>query len=325
MNNKGDCMKISVIIPVYNSSKYLRKCLDSVVNQSLKDIEIIIINDGSTDDSKSIIEEYQNNYSNIIFINQENKGIGKSRNIGIEKASGEYITFVDSDDYIKEDMLEVYYEYARKYNLDLVIGSYIKKNNKKEVVFENNKFKTGNVKTTPQILYLIEYGPCAKLYNRHMLINNSIYFDEEKKYEDMPFVSKVLLKSKLIGQILKPYYYYVIHEYSETTTMDEKVFDILDVLKEIKEYYKGEFYLRDELNYVIIDKVTNYMLQQRVQKNKKIRKEFIDAGYIFLNDNIKNWKKNKYYKKTSCIKRIIKNNKNIMKLYTGIYAFIRRK
>lgn len=318
-------MKISVIIPVYNSSTYLRKCLDSVVNQTLKDIEIIVINDGSTDDSKNIIEEYLCKYKNIIFIDQENKGIGKTRNIGIKKATGEYITFVDSDDYIKENMLEEYYKYAKKHNFDLVIGSYIKKINNKEIIFENNKFKTGNVKTTPQILYLIEYGPWAKLYKREMLINNNIYFDEKRKYEDMPFVSKALLKSKLIGQITEPYYYYIIHNNSETTTMDKRVFDILDILKEIKDYYKREYYLRDELDYVIIDKITTYMLQQRVQKDNKLRIEFMDAGYAFLNKNIKNWRGNKYYKKTNFLKRIIKNNKKILKIYCNIYAFIKRK
>lgn len=318
-------MKISVIIPVYNSSTYLRKCLDSVVNQTLKDIEIIVINDGSTDDSKNIIEEYTVKYKNIIFIDQENKGIGKTRNIGIKKATGEYITFVDSDDYIKENMLEEYYKYAKKHNFDLVIGSYIKKINNKEIIFENNKFKTGNVKTTPQILYLIEYGPWAKLYKRETLINNNIYFDEKRKYEDMPFVSKALLKSKLIGQITEPYYYYIIHNNSETTTMDKRVFDILDILKEIKDYYKREYYLRDELDYVIIDKITTYMLQQRVQKDNKLRIEFINAGYAFLNKNIKNWRGNKYYKKTNFLKRIIKNNKKILKIYCNIYAFIKRK
>lgn len=318
-------MKISVIIPVYNSSTNLRKCLDSVVNQTLKDIEIIVINDGSTDDSKNIIEEYTVKYKNIIFIDQENKGIGKTRNIGIKKATGEYITFVDSDDYIKENMLEEYYKYAKKHNFDLVIGSYIKKINNKEIIFENNKFKTGNVKTTPQILYLIEYGPWAKLYKREMLINNNIYFDEKRKYEDMPFVSKALLKSKLIGQITEPYYYYIIHNNSETTTMDKRVFDILDILKEIKDYYKREYYLRDELDYVIIDKITTYMLQQRVQKDNKLRIEFINAGYAFLNKNIKNWRGNKYYKKTNFLKRIIKNNKKILKIYCNIYAFIKRK
>ena len=318
-------MKISVIIPVYNSSTYLRKCLDSVVNQTLKDIEIIVINDGSTDDSKNIIEEYTGKYKNIIFIDQENKGIGKTRNIGIKRATGEYITFVDSDDYIKENMLEEYYKYAKKHNLDLVIGSYIKKINNKEIIFENNKFKTGNVKTTPQILYLIEYGPWAKLYKREMLTNNNIYFDEKRKYEDMPFVSKTLLKSKLIGQITEPYYYYIIHNNSETTTMDKRVFDILDILKEIKDYYKREYYLRDELDYVIIDKITTYMLQQRVQKDNKLRIEFIDEGYAFLNKNIKNWRGNKYYNKTNFLKRIIKNNKKILKIYCNIYAFIKKR
>ena len=317
-------VKISVIIPVYNSDKYLDKCLNSIINQKFKDYEIIIINDGSTDNSKNIIDEFKQNHKNIVIIDKENEGIGKARNDGIKKATGEYITFVDSDDYIKEDMLKTFYEFAKKNNLDLVTGTYYKIKNNKETFFESKKFKIGNVKTSPQILFSVEYGPCAKLYKRQLLINNNIYFEEDKKYEDMPFVSKCLLKSQLIGQITEPYYCYLIHENSQTTTIDKKIFDIFDILKIIINYYKKEYYLKDEIDYLIIDNVTTYMLKQRGQKEKNLRKKFIDEGYIFLNRYIKNWKNNKYYKKTSFIKRIIKNNKKLLKLYCNIYATINR-
>ena len=99
--------KISVIIPVYNTSKLLRRCLDSVINQTYKNLEIILINDGSTDDSLSICKEYSQNDSRIILIDKENEGGGKARNAGLDRATGDYIAFVDSDDYIDPDMYSV--------------------------------------------------------------------------------------------------------------------------------------------------------------------------------------------------------------------------
>lgn len=318
-------IKVSVIVPIYNTEKYLDKCLNSIVNQTLDDIEIILINDGSTDSSKEIISKYKKDYKNIIVIDKQNGGIGKARNDGMKRATGEYITFVDSDDYIHKNMFKVYYEYAKKYDMDMVTGLYYKVKNGKETLFNSSRFKTGNVKTSPSILFSIEYGPCVKFYKREMVVNNNILFEENKKYEDMPFVSKCLLKSKLIGQINEGYYYYVIHANSETTTIDERVFDIFDILKIVMDYYKKEFYLKDEIDYLVIDKVTKYMLQQRHQKNKKIRNSFIDEGYKFLKQNNKNWRNNKYYKKTSFRKRLLKNNKKLLKFYCRFHSFFRKK
>ena len=108
-------IKVSVVVPVYNTSKYLRRCLDSLVNQTLKDIEIIIINDKSTDNSKDIIKEYESKYNNIKVIhNKTNKGIGYNRNLGIEIASGKYIAFVDSDDYIDLNLYKKMHEYSEE-------------------------------------------------------------------------------------------------------------------------------------------------------------------------------------------------------------------
>lgn len=317
-------VKVSVIVSIYNTSAFLDRCLYSIVNQTLKDIEIILINDGSTGDSKIIIDKYMSEYKNIILIDKKIEGLGKARNAGIKKATGEYITFVDSDDYIKENMMEVFYEYAKKNSLDMVTSTYYKVKNNKEILWKAPKYKMGNVKTSPNIILSIEYAPWAKLYKRSIVIENNIFFEENKKYEDMSFVCKCLLKSKLVGQLPEGYYYYVINN-SQTTTMDKKVFDILDILKTIMDYYKREFYLKEEVNYVVIDKVTTYMLQQRVQKDKKIRNDFISAGYKFLDDNINNWKNNKYYKKTSFCKRIIKNNPKLLRRYCTLYSLFKRK
>ena len=134
-------IKVSVVVPVYNTSKYLRRCLDSLVNQTLKNIEIIIVNDKSTDNSKDIIKEYENKYQNIKVIhNKINKGIGYNRNLGIEIASGKYIAFVDSDDYIDLNLYEKMYEYSEEKKLNLCVCD-LKKVDEESNVIDYEKIK----------------------------------------------------------------------------------------------------------------------------------------------------------------------------------------
>ena len=113
--------KLSIIVPVYNASKYLERCLDSVINQTLKEIEIICINDGSSDNSKTILENYAKKDNRIKIINQKNLGLSASRNKGIKYANGEYIFFVDADDWIELNTCEITYNFAKEKNLDLLL------------------------------------------------------------------------------------------------------------------------------------------------------------------------------------------------------------
>ena len=124
-------IKVSVIVPIYNVEKYLRKCLDSLVNQTLKDIEIICINDGTKDNSVNIVNEYLQKYPNVILINQENQGLGMARNNAMKHAKGDYIAFVDSDDWVDLNMYEVLYNKAIETNADIVECDY-------RMVFENS-------------------------------------------------------------------------------------------------------------------------------------------------------------------------------------------
>ena len=117
--------KVSVIVPVYNVEEYLERCLDSLVNQTLKDIEIIIVNDGSTDGSKEIIQKYLNKYKNIVYLEKENGGLSSARNYGIPYAKGEYIGFVDSDDYVEITMYENMYNKAIEEKSDMVECDFI--------------------------------------------------------------------------------------------------------------------------------------------------------------------------------------------------------
>ena len=130
--------KISVIIPVYNVEKYLRECLDSVINQTLKDIEIICVNDGSTDSSMAILQEYSSKDARIVIINQENMGVGKARNIAIDRATGQFVCFVDSDDYYPtDDILETLYNKAIENNVKICGGELAKFTNENPELKQN--------------------------------------------------------------------------------------------------------------------------------------------------------------------------------------------
>ncbi len=118
------CMKVSVIVPIYNVEKYLRKSLDSLANQTINDYEVILVNDGSTDNSQSIIDEYVEKYSVFKGFKKENGGMSSARNFGLKYAKGEYIAFVDSDDFVELNFLEKLYDKAKKDKSDVVICDY---------------------------------------------------------------------------------------------------------------------------------------------------------------------------------------------------------
>ncbi|HFD6724085.1 TPA: glycosyltransferase family 2 protein, partial [Enterococcus faecium] len=125
---------VSVIVPIYNVEKYLRKCVDSLLSQTLKEIEIVLVDDGSPDASGEIADEYQKKYSNVKTIHRENGGLGPARNTGIENATGEYVAFLDSDDWVESDMYEKLYLVASKENADIVVSGHCDFANDKAMV-----------------------------------------------------------------------------------------------------------------------------------------------------------------------------------------------
>lgn len=204
-------IKVSVIVPVYNSEKFLHKCLDSLVNQSLKEIEFICINDGSTDNSLEILKKYAQKDSRIKIINQENKGIATTRNIGLEAANGEYTGFVDSDDWIDANFFEKMYAAAQKYNADIAccsiirVGKYIKKYRfkvKEEKTFENiqDKLQAAHM---PKYSYL-----CNKIYKTQALRQTAIKFTDGRVYEDLDWNIKIFYYLKKLVTVPETKYYY---------------------------------------------------------------------------------------------------------------------
>lgn len=317
-------IKVSIIVPIYNSEKYLKKCLTSLINQTLKEIEIILIDDGSTDKSLDIISKFAYKYDNIIYISKKNAGIGASRNYGVKKAKGKYVAFIDSDDYISKNFAEEMYNYCEENDLDMAVCDYymIYENKNKKQIYKIDNFKITNIKDNKDILYKINYSPWNKLYKKDMITKNNIIFPTDLKYEDTPFVMNALMKSNRIGKLNKALNYYVIHNNSQTTIMDKRVFDIFNILKLVNSYCdKNEYY--EYLEYLNIQKIVIYTIQQRYQKDRKLRNKFIDEAFIYLNKEFSNWKKSKYFKDRNKLKAMIEKSRILTKIYCNIYAIFK--
>lgn len=211
-----DTEKISIIIPIYNAEKHLRKCINSLINQSYSNTEIILIDDGSTDKSLNICNEYGKKYSNIKVIHQENQGVSAARNNGINNSTGNYIGFVDADDYIEEKMLEKMMFQMIKNNLDIVICNlYYEDENFKEIEkFNHNDYEIDRNKFPYEMYsnYAMQGYVCNKLYRKSIIENKKIRFDtkyivlEDDLFNYIIFFNNKNLKIKYIDEKL---YHYV--------------------------------------------------------------------------------------------------------------------
>ena len=206
--------KISIIVPVYNVEKFLERCLNSLINQSLQNIEIICINDGSKDSSQKILEDFARKDKRIIVINQENKGLSAARNRGLEKVSGEYIGFVDSDDWVDLDFFEKLYNAAKNNDCDMAASGMIriKKFDKKfhlkfekETITDNPNLKFA-LCDVPDMSYL-----CNKIYRKEFWMRNNFQFEEGIIYEDVILFPQILFYSNKLVTVPDTYYYYWRH------------------------------------------------------------------------------------------------------------------
>jgi len=187
---------ISVIVPIYNVSNYLKKCVDSILNQTFKDFEVILVDDGSTDDSGNICNEYASKYKDKIkVIHQQNsKGAGGPRNAGIEVAEGKYLLFIDGDDYISPNTIDSAYKAIMLHNADIVVfGMNMVDENKKilKTIIDHQPFNIPlNFKDTPGII-LIEPSASNKIYKKTLFIENNIKFPQNTWYEDLATTTRL--------------------------------------------------------------------------------------------------------------------------------------
>lgn len=240
--------EVSIIIPVYNIKKYLRQCLDSVINQSFQNTEIIIINDCSTDGSYNIIEEYQKKYPDISVVSLEkNLGLGNARNEGLKIATGKYIVFIDSDDWVKPDYIEILYSNITKYNCDLIIANHYTFDDKTKYLKPFNhpdmfyNFIIDSAENKQKILTLrMIWSVWNKIYDRNFLLKNDIYF-KTNKMEDILFIYETVLKSAGFMFIKDATYYYRINRkdsimYNKT----DRIYNCIKAASEIKKFLKSQ-------------------------------------------------------------------------------------
>jgi glycosyltransferase involved in cell wall biosynthesis len=206
---------ISIVIPAYNVEKYVRECLDSILRQTFQNYEVILINDGSSDNTLHILREYESVYQDKIRVfDQENGGQSNARNNAFQYVRGKYLTYIDADDYIWDDYLETLYESAEKNNADLVICSYEKFKNDGTIILTRNT-KDWEIEFDNGLKHVFQYSPCAKLYSSEMLISNNILFGEGERMEDGPF--GIITSSIAKNVVVLDYFGYRYRYYEEST------------------------------------------------------------------------------------------------------------
>lgn len=227
---------VSIVVPVYNVEKYLPKCVDSIIEQTYKKLEIILVNDGSTDRSLEICKNYDIKDIRIKVINKPNGGLSDARNVGIEHATGEYIAFIDSDDFIKETMIEKMMISLNETSSDICVCDmeYLYDDGRIDFASGGN-FKEGNVHDDPNLM-VINNSACNKLYRRSLF--NDWLFPVGKYYEDLATVPVLLYKAKKLCKVDEAFYVYYQRSGSIAHSANKKIFEIYEAIHRCLEYVK---------------------------------------------------------------------------------------
>ena len=258
-------MMVSVIVPVYNVENYLAKCLDSLVNQTLQDIEIIVVDDGSKDRSGLIIEEYAKNFpEKIKAFFKENGGLSDARNFGIERASGAYIGFVDSDDYVTETMFEEMQQLAEKHQAKMVICNIQKVDQDGKVTQKLTQIPNMSEKIELEdhfsVFSDLSYFACNKLFKKELFDHKR--FKKGVHFEDIQLIPQLLLECSVLAQTQNFHYQYLERTDSITKTHTEKGLDILKAVKDVEAAFEksGYSHKREELkNFQIFEGVYSFL------------------------------------------------------------------
>lgn len=310
-------IKVSVIVPAYNVENYIEKCLESLVNQTLEEIEIIVVNDGSTDNTKQKIEEFLAKYpEKIKYLEKENGGLSDARNFGIPYAEGKYIGFVDSDDYVEKDMFEEMYKKAEQENSDMVECDFIWEHPDKQKIDTGKIY--GNKKDALMYARVVAWN---KLIKRETLEKANIKFPKGLRYEDTEFFYKLLPSLNKISFVKKPMVHYIQRGNSIVNTQNERVKEIFEIWENVFKFYKENNLFEEykqELEYTYARFLLCSSLLRIVKvEDKNIRKELEQRTWNELNTKFPNWKKNKRLKtekgaKNTYLKLINKHNFKII-------------
>ncbi len=315
--------KISVVVPIYNAETFLEKCLTSIVNQTYKDLEIILINDGSTDSSLAICEKYTKSDQRIKLINQENKGVSTARNRGIEESTGKYIIFIDADDYIELNMFEVLATEMFEYDVDMTMCGYKKVDIAGNILFESKALveKYFDEEVFRQYLFEGDYYReilCNKLFKTDIIKKNNIRFREDIHInETIIFILDFVIYSRKFIYENKLLYNYVYHKNSALNSkFNLKKLSVLSSYVRLLEYDLSES-IKNKIKYKYL-----YEGYAFAYKLKKIKVDNSD-----LKQNLKEFKE-KYYsdiKNDSEISRRKKRSLWYIMNFNWLYCKLKKK
>ena len=292
--------KVSVIVPVYNVEKYIDRCLHSLVNQTLQELEIIVVNDGSPDNSEEIIKKYYAEHKDkVIYLKKENGGLSDARNYGMRYASGEYLAFLDADDYIELNAFEEMYRASNQGTKKIVECDFLFEWPGKTKVDSTGVYK--DIKD-----YLIRGRVVAwnKLYKREWINDTKVLFPNGLLYEDVSFFFSIiptLSSIEEVGKINKAFVHYVQRDGSISQAEVERAVEICNEYKIAIQYLKEnklfELY-KDEIEYRFSKQVLLRFTLSKIlkEKNKGNRKRLLETMWDSVNDEFPNWKKNRYMK-----------------------------
>lgn len=312
MNN----IKISVIVPVYNVEKYLDKCLNSIITQSLKEIEIIIVNDCSPDNSLEIIKKYMKFDKRIVLINKiKNEGLTSARNSGLETAQGEYILHIDSDDWIEQDYLKDMYETAIKYNADMVISNFYYDYEEKKITYRTDmNYKTGNILKNKEYIENGCFAVWNKLIKKEVYTKNRIKFPEGISIgEDLLTTTILKYYSKKIIKLSKAYYHYIQNQNSMTKKPKYSALtDIYYILNKLEDFFKDKSY-DSFLKKIVYNHLAFWIYKTEPNFDDKLYNEILDK-YLTLLETKKNKPYERKYIKYYFILRKFFNKKQSFKI-----------
>lgn len=313
--------KVSIIVPVYNVEKYIERCLNSLVKQTLEGIQIIVVNDGSTDKSKEILKIYEKNFpKKIIYLEKQNGGLSDARNFGIPYATGEYIAFLDSDDYVELDTYEKMYSKAKEENSDIVECDFIWEYPDKQVIDRGIVYHDKK-----EMITFARVVAWNKLIKKSIIENAKIEYPKGLRYEDIEFFYKMVPFYNKVSFVKEPLIHYTQRSDSISNMQNERTKEIFEILDNVIKYYKekglyGEF--KDELEYTYTRILLCSSLFRMVKiPDKVIRRKLLEENWYLLNKNFPDWKKNKILKKYKNGKnRYIRSiNKCTYKIYCIIF------
>lgn len=315
--------KVSVIVPIYNVERFVKRCLDSLVNQTLQEIQIILVNDGSTDESGNIAKEYASKYTNkIIYLEKENGGLSDARNFGMRYAEGEYIAFLDSDDYVENTMYEEMYNKALQENSDYVECDFLW-----EYPDKTKKDKRNSYNNKKEMLTNVRVVAWNKLIKREILEKNNISFPKGLRYEDIEFTYKLIPYLNKVSYVDKEFVHYVQRNNSIANVQNERTAEVFTIFDNIIKYYQEKgFYeeYKEELEYSYSRILLCSSLKRICKiKDSKTRKKLIKETFEKLYQQFPLWKENKILNNRSIKNMYMKSiNKFTYPIYTKMFQLL---